>query len=94
VGYDVWVSGDAFGEVEFGEAFIEFVHASPSKGENNSVDVVPGDCPPDETPPQEDPPEDDTPPDMGGAGGSPGMDDGDGGSGGGDSTSPRVDVAR
>ncbi len=92
--YDVWVSGDAFGDEEFGEAYIEYVHASPSKGENNSVDVVPGDCPPDDAPPREDPPKDDTPPDTDGAGGSPGMDDGDGGSGGDDSTPPRVDVAR
>lgn len=49
--YEVWVSLDAFGDADFGEAFIEFVHASPSKASDNTVDVTAGPCPPDEDPP-------------------------------------------
>lgn len=56
--YEVWVSGEAFGAEGFGDAFIEFVHASPSKAGKSSVDVTPGDCPPQtgEPPTAEDPP--------------------------------------
>lgn len=49
--YEVWVSLDAFGDADFGEAFIEFVHASPSKASDNTVDVTAGPCPPDDDPP-------------------------------------------
>jgi hypothetical protein len=62
--YEVWVSLDAFGDADFGAASIEFVHASPSKASNNTVEVTAGPCPPDD-----DPPESDEPP-PGGSGGS------------------------
>jgi len=45
--YDVWVKRAAFGDVGFGRALVEFVHASPSKLGENTVDVVPDECPPD-----------------------------------------------
>jgi len=72
VSYEVWVSTEAFGEEGCGQAFIEFVHASPSKGSDNSIDVTPGDCPPDVNEP---PPEDDgqDPPDS--DAGAPNTDD-------------------
>jgi hypothetical protein len=44
--YDVWVKQDAFGSAGFGSALVDFVHASPSKLGENTVDVIPGDCPP------------------------------------------------
>ena len=47
VAYEVWVSTAAFGDAGVGQAIIEFIHASPSKGEDNTVEVEPGDCPPD-----------------------------------------------
>jgi len=47
VAYEVWVSSEAFGGAGFGSALIENVHASPSKLEGNTVDVVPAPCPAD-----------------------------------------------
>lgn len=44
--YDVWVRRDAFGAAGFGQALIETVHASPSKGDDSTVEVTPGECPP------------------------------------------------
>jgi len=44
--YEAWIDLEAFGDVGFGGATIEFVHASPSKGASNTIEVVPGDCPP------------------------------------------------
>jgi len=44
--YEVWVDASVFGEVGFGEVVIDHVHASPSKGEDNTVIVTPGECPP------------------------------------------------
>jgi hypothetical protein len=44
--YDVWVRRSAFGAAGFGNATVDFVHASPSKRADHTVDVVPGDCPP------------------------------------------------
>ncbi|HET9956242.1 MAG TPA: hypothetical protein VFQ61_17160, partial [Polyangiaceae bacterium] len=44
--YEVWVDLDAFGSAGFGQAYIESVHASPSKLDNNTVTVEPGPCPP------------------------------------------------
>ncbi len=59
--YEVWIDVDAFGSEGFGDAFIEFVHASPSKASENSVDVTPGDCPPEtDEPPAVDAPPTDT----------------------------------
>jgi len=43
--YEVWVDAAAFGDAGFGKAIIEQVHASPSKGSNNTIEVIPGDCP-------------------------------------------------
>jgi len=43
--YDVWVKQSAF-VGGFGSGTVDFVHASPSKADTNTVDVVPGDCPP------------------------------------------------
>ncbi|HEX6245850.1 MAG TPA: hypothetical protein VFZ61_33225, partial [Polyangiales bacterium] len=45
--YDVWVRKEAFGDSGFGQASVEFVHASPSKVGTHTVDVVARDCPPD-----------------------------------------------
>ena len=47
--YEVWVDLDAFGSAGFGEASIEFVHASPSKLGKNTVEVTAEPCPPDIT---------------------------------------------
>jgi hypothetical protein len=44
--YDVWVRKSAFGSAGFGDAIVNFVHASPSKLASNTVDVTPRDCPP------------------------------------------------
>jgi hypothetical protein len=47
--YEVWVDPAAFGSSGFGTASIEFVHASPSKFENDTATVTPGPClPPDD----------------------------------------------
>ncbi|MBN2340281.1 MAG: hypothetical protein JXX29_05590 [Deltaproteobacteria bacterium] len=43
--YEVWVDAATFGDAGFGKAVIENVHASPSKQEDNTIEVVPGDCP-------------------------------------------------
>ncbi len=45
--YDVWVAQSAFAASGFGRGHIDFVHASPAKEGNNTVDVTPGDCPDD-----------------------------------------------
>jgi hypothetical protein len=44
--YEVWIDANAFGAAGFGQAYITFVHASPSKLANNTVTVTPGSCPP------------------------------------------------
>lgn len=44
--YDVWVRASAFGTAGFGAATVDFVHASPSKVGDSTVDVTPGECPP------------------------------------------------
>lgn len=44
--YDVWLDAAAFGSAGFGNASVEFVHASPSKAGSNTIEVTPGDCPP------------------------------------------------
>jgi len=44
--YEVWISLDAFGSSGFGQAYINSVHASPSKLQNNTVNVLPAPCPP------------------------------------------------
>ncbi|MBN2529571.1 MAG: hypothetical protein JXR76_24495 [Deltaproteobacteria bacterium] len=43
--YEVWVDNAAFGSAGFGRAIIENVHASPAKQKENTIEVVPGDCP-------------------------------------------------
>jgi hypothetical protein len=44
--YDVWVKRASFGDVGFGNAIVDFVHASPSKAGENTVTVTPDECPP------------------------------------------------
>jgi hypothetical protein len=44
--YDVWAKQSAFGDAGFGDAVVDFVHASPSKLADNTVDVIPRECPP------------------------------------------------
>jgi hypothetical protein len=83
--YEVWVSLDAFGDSSFGEAFIDFVHASPSKGSDNTVDVTAGPCPPDGG----------DPPGAGGSGGATQTEDPGGApNGGGGASSGPVDVQK
>jgi hypothetical protein len=43
--YEVWVAEAPFGVDGFGEARIEYVHASPSKDDDDTLIVVPGECP-------------------------------------------------
>lgn len=43
--YEVWIALDGFTDLPV-QACIEFIHASPSKAEDNTVDVVPDECPP------------------------------------------------
>jgi hypothetical protein len=45
--YEVWIDLDAFGDEGFGQAYINNVHASPSKLQNNTVEVDRDPCPPD-----------------------------------------------
>lgn len=45
--YEVWIDVAALGGNGFGGAFIEYVHASPSKSSNDTIEVTPGECPPD-----------------------------------------------
>jgi hypothetical protein len=56
--YEVWVAEEPFGVDGFGEALIEYVHASPSKADGDTLIVVPGPCPP----PPDVPPPGSTPP--------------------------------
>ena len=44
--YEVWVDVEAFGDAGFSGAFINQVHASPSKEDDNTIEVTPGECPP------------------------------------------------
>jgi hypothetical protein len=44
--YEAWIDLDAFGSAGFGGASIEYVHASPAKSENETIEVEPGECPP------------------------------------------------
>lgn len=44
--YEVWLALDAFGSAGFGQAYIQNVHASPSKLANNTVEVSASPCPP------------------------------------------------
>jgi hypothetical protein len=43
--YEVWVAVSAFDPTSFGSAYMSFVHASPSKASDNTLDTVPGECP-------------------------------------------------
>lgn len=49
--YEAWVDLAAFGPAGFGRAEVEYVHASPSKRDDNTVVVDPHPCPPDWDPP-------------------------------------------
>jgi hypothetical protein len=44
--YEAWVDLAAFGSAGFGGAHIEYVHASPAKGGNDTIEVEPRKCPP------------------------------------------------
>lgn len=44
--YEAWIDVAALGDNGFGGAFIEYVHASPSKGSSDTIEVEPGECPP------------------------------------------------
>jgi len=61
--YEVWVALSAFDPNSFGSAYMSFVHASPSKAADNTIDTVPGECPcteidPNDCAPQNPPPGD------------------------------------
>jgi hypothetical protein len=43
--YEAWIDVAAFGAAGFGGATIEYVHASPAKGGEDTLHVKPGDCP-------------------------------------------------
>lgn len=76
--YEAWIDVEAFGEAGFGKATIEFVHASPAKSDNDTIEVEPDECPPDEC--GDTPDEDcgDDPPDEDPCGDNPDEDCGDG----------------
>jgi hypothetical protein len=59
--YEAWVAKASFGSSGFGEASVEYIHASPSKSDNTIV-VWPEPCPPEWEPPPCDGPEDCPPP--------------------------------
>lgn len=44
--YELWVDNDAFGAAGFGHPLVEFIHASPSKLDDNTIVVDPRPCPP------------------------------------------------
>lgn len=44
--YEVWIDLAAFGTAGFGQAYIDYVHASPSKTSTDTVYVAPTSCPP------------------------------------------------
>jgi hypothetical protein len=44
--YEIWIDADAFGTAGFSEALIEFVHASPAKTEEETIEVGEAPCPP------------------------------------------------
>jgi hypothetical protein len=43
--YEVWVDAAPFGQSGFGDAIVEHVHASPSKIDTNTIEVLEGECP-------------------------------------------------
>ncbi|HEX3596338.1 MAG TPA: hypothetical protein VHU80_14610 [Polyangiaceae bacterium] len=45
--YELWIDASTFGTAGFGGAALDFVHASPSKLGQDTVDVTPRPCPPD-----------------------------------------------
>jgi hypothetical protein len=44
--YEVWIDASAFGSAGFGQAFMTYVHASPAKTSNNTLEVTATPCPP------------------------------------------------
>jgi len=44
--YELWIDLAAFGSVGFGQAYMEHVHASPSKASSDTLYVSPSPCPP------------------------------------------------
>jgi hypothetical protein len=45
--YELWIDASTFGAAGYGEALLDFVHASPSKLAENTVTVSSRPCPPD-----------------------------------------------
>jgi hypothetical protein len=43
--YEVWISTEAFDSSGFCDVDIDYVHASPSKADDNTITVEPDDCP-------------------------------------------------
>jgi hypothetical protein len=43
--YEAWIDHAVFGPAGFGDASIEFVHASPSKADTDTLKVKKGECP-------------------------------------------------
>jgi hypothetical protein len=58
--YEVWVAEEALAGDELQDVSIEYVHASPSKGDDTQI-VTEGPCPPSEDPPVTEPPVTDPP---------------------------------
>jgi hypothetical protein len=44
--YELWIDVDAFGGSGFCKPIIEYVHASPAKAMEHTIEVLPEDCPP------------------------------------------------
>jgi hypothetical protein len=44
--YEVWIDITAFGTAGFGQAYMTYVHASPSKAQNETINITPTPCPP------------------------------------------------
>lgn len=45
VSYEVWIDASAFGGAGFGQAYMTYVHASPSKAGSDTIYVTPSECP-------------------------------------------------
>lgn len=44
--YEAWIAVDAFGAAGFGDATVEYIHASPAKSAEDTIIVEPDPCPP------------------------------------------------
>jgi hypothetical protein len=67
VQYEIWIASEAFGSPGFGSANISYVHASPAKTPQDTIQVSPSACPPNwDTPYKPGTPADAMPPPGGG----------------------------